>query len=74
VAMPTGHETTIGMKADHRVDAVFGFAVECPIEVNDAIVADGNAYLVRSVLPRDYGTDETQVLAERVVNLNLATS
>jgi hypothetical protein len=74
IAAPSGHETTIGMKADHRVDAVLGFAAECPIEVDDAVVVEGASYLVRAVLPRNYGTNEVQVYAERNVNLNLATS
>jgi hypothetical protein len=73
VAVPTGHEVTVGMKADHRVDSVLGFAAECPIDVHDAVVVDGASYLVRAVLPRNYGTNEVQVFAERNVNLNLTT-
>lgn len=64
-ANPTGHETTTGMQADHRVDAVFGFAANAPVTEDGAIVCESVEYLVRAVLPRDYGRDEVQVYAER---------
>jgi hypothetical protein len=70
---PTGREVTTGMQADHRVDAVFGFDAAAAITTDDAILCDGASYLVRAVLPRDYGRDELQVYAERVVELALST-
>jgi len=70
----SGREVTTGMQPDHRVDAVFGFAAEVPVAVDDAIICDGQSYLVRAVLERDYGTDEYQVYAERVAELVLSTS
>jgi hypothetical protein len=70
---PSGREVTIGMKAAHRVDAVFGFAAHVPITVDDAILCDGASYLVRAVLERDYGRDEVQVYAERDMELALST-
>jgi len=69
---PTGREVTTGMQPDHRVDAVFGFAAEVPVTVDDAILCDGASYQVRVVLQRDYGRDELQVLAERVAELALS--
>jgi hypothetical protein len=63
---PTGEEVTTGMKADHRVDAVFGFAGTVLVTENSALVCDSVEYLVRAVLPRDYGRDELLVYAERV--------
>jgi hypothetical protein len=68
----TGREVTTGMQPDHRVDAVFGFAAEVPVAVDDAILCDGESYLVRAVLKRDYGRDELQVYAERVAELILS--
>jgi hypothetical protein len=64
-ANPTGSETTLGMQAEHTFDAVIGFAAEAPVTEDGAIVIDGVEYLVRSILPRDYGRDEVQVLADR---------
>lgn len=62
---PTGRENTTGMKAEHRVDAVFEFAAAAPVTENGAIQEGGVDYLVRAVLPRQYGVDARQVLAER---------
>jgi hypothetical protein len=74
-AVPTGKEVTVGMKADHRIDAVFGFAAQAPVSEHGAIVCDGVQYLIRAVLDRDYGRDEVQVYAERAVeSLTLAAS
>lgn len=64
-AAPTGREVTTGMQADHRVDAVLGFAAEAPVTEDGAVVIESTEYLVRAVLPRDYGRDEVQVYAER---------
>jgi hypothetical protein len=71
---PTGREVTTGMQPDHRVDAVFGFDAAVPVAVDDAIHCDGVSYVARAVLPRDYGRDEVQVLAERTVEQVLSTS
>lgn len=62
---PTGTETTLGMKAEHRVDIVVGLAAAAPVSENGALQIDAVDYLVRAVLPKEYGTDEVQVLAER---------
>ena len=71
---PSGREVTTGMQPDHRVDAVFGFAAEVPIAVDDAIVCDGDSFVVRALLSRDYGRDEVQVYAERTAELTLSTT
>jgi hypothetical protein len=73
-AAPTGREITIGMKPEHRIDAVFGFAAEVPVGILDGIICGGVSYRVRAVLPRDTGVDETQVYAERVAELALSTT
>lgn len=75
-AMPTGREVTTGMKPEHRVDAVFNFAANVPVDIHSAIVLNNGtdqeeAYMVRAVLVRDYGRDEVQVLAERIAELIL---
>lgn len=70
---PSGREVTTGMKAGHRVDAVFEFSAECPVAFNDAILCDGESYWVRAVLNRDYGQDAVQVLAERDPDLTLTS-
>jgi hypothetical protein len=72
---PSGREVTVAMKAEHRIDAVFGFAAHAPVTENGAIVCDSVSYLVRAVLERDYGRDEVQVYAERAAEtLNLVAS
>ena len=71
---PTGREVTTGMQPDHRVDAVFVFARTSPVAVDNAIECDGESFLIRAVLTRDYGHDEVEVYAERVAELELATS
>lgn len=73
-AQPTGREVTTGMQAEHRVDAVFGFHAEAPVTINGAIHCEGESFLVRAILPRDYGTDEIQVFAERQVGQTLTAS
>jgi hypothetical protein len=70
----TGREVTTGMQPDHRVDAVFGFAAACPVAFDDALHCDGQSYSVRAVLERDYGRDEVQVYAERVVEQVLSNT
>jgi hypothetical protein len=75
-ALPTGREVTVGMKPEHRLDAVLGFAAYVDLVPDSAIVlndgtADEEAYIVRAVLPRDHGRDEVQVLAERIAELIL---
>jgi hypothetical protein len=67
-AIPTGEEVTTGMKAEHRLDAVIGFAAVAPVTEDGAIRIDSVDYLVRAILKRDYGRDEIQVLAERAPN------
>jgi len=63
---PTGREATVGMKADERISAVLGFSAHAPVD-RDCLVQIGTTqYWVRSVLARDYGRDELQVLAEFV--------
>lgn len=66
-----GQEVTTGMQPDHRVDAVFGFAAACSLAVNDAIYCQGASYQVRAILPKEYGTNENQVLVERTTELRL---
>ena len=68
VSQPDGNETTIGMKAEHRVDAILGFAAHAPVTENGAVVVDSVEYLVRAILAKQYGTDELQVEAERAAN------
>lgn len=62
----SGRENTVGMKADERIDEVIGFAAEVPVDRDALVSIDGVQFWVRSVLPRDYGRNEVQVLAERV--------
>lgn len=65
--VPTGFEPTVGMRPEERVDAVLGFAGEVTGVTRDSLVLIGTTqYMVRSVLPRDYGTDEIQALCENV--------
>lgn len=68
-ANPTGRETTLGMQAEHSFDAVLGFAAEAPVTEDGAVVIEDVEYLVRAILPRDYGRDDVQVLAERAANV-----
>lgn len=68
-ANPTGRETTLGMQAEQRFDAVLGFAAEAPVTEDGAVVIESVEYLVRAILPRDYGRDDIQVLAERAANV-----
>ena len=64
-AQPSGRESTLVRAPEHRVDAVFSFAAEAPVDQDMLLVVDGVQYLVRAVLSRDYGRDEVQVLAEK---------
>jgi hypothetical protein len=64
-AQPTGREVTTGMKAEHRLDAVLGFAAVAPVTEDGAVQIDSVDYLVRAMLDRDYGRDEVQVYVER---------
>jgi hypothetical protein len=70
---PTGRETTVGAAPAHHVDAVFGFAAVAPAQVDGAILCDGESFVIRAVLARQYGRDELQVHAERNAELVLAT-
>lgn len=54
------------MKADERIDAVLEFSVEAPVNRDCLVQINSEQFWVRSVLSRDYGRDELQVLAERV--------
>jgi hypothetical protein len=74
IAAPSGKEVTPAMKADHRVDAVFGFSAAVSIDEHSAIDCNGKSYLVRAVLARDYGRDDQQVLAEHDPALRLTAS
>lgn len=62
---PSGREATIGMKPEHRVDALFGFAAEVTLTAGGLILCDGVQYRIRALLDRDYGRNEVQVLAEK---------
>lgn len=65
-SLPTGRELTVGMKPEHRVDAVFSFSAAVTALTTDSlIVEDGVQYAVRAVLPRDHGHDEIKALCER---------
>ena len=64
--VPSGRETTTGMKADERIDAVLEFSAQAPVQRDCLVEIDSQQYMVRSVLRRDYGRDELQVLAEFV--------
>lgn len=74
----SGHEVTTGMQPDHRVNAVFVFSKHAPLESPDGfnvgIDCDGASYLIRSIMPRDYGHDEVQVEAERIAEMELTAS
>ena len=70
--VPSGREVTTGAAPGHRTDAVFGFAVEAPVQLDGAILCDGEGYVIHAVLPRDYGRDEVQVLAARNADVQLA--
>lgn len=73
-AVPTGREATLVAHADHRADAVFGFAAECPVTENSLLYDGTTRWLVRAVLPRDYGRDEVQVLADRTNDAHTLTN
>ena len=63
---PTGNEPTVGMKPEERIDAVIGALSEMPVNRDSIIVIDTNQYRVLSVLPRDQGRDEHQMLCQDV--------
>jgi hypothetical protein len=62
--IPTGNEPTIGMKPDERLDAVIGLLAEVPVNRDSIIVIGTAQYRVLSVLPRDQGRDEHQLLCQ----------
>lgn len=65
--VPTGFEPTVGMRPEERVDAVIGFHAEVTGVNRDSLILIGTTqFMVRSVLPRKYGTDEIQCLCENV--------
>lgn len=64
-SVPTGREVAVGMRPEHRIDAVFGFAAAVTLTNDGLLVCDGSQYLIRAILDRDYGRDEVQVLAEK---------
>lgn len=72
----SGREVTTGMQPDHRIDAVFVFSAYAPVidpgGSDIAIECDGASYLIRAVLPRDYGHDAVEVHAERIAEMELA--
>lgn len=65
VSQPTGREVTVGMRPEHRIDVILGFAAHAPVEVPGASRVAGVLYLHRAILNRDYGRDEVQVYAEK---------
>jgi len=69
-----GTERTVAAKPEHTDHEVFGFAAEVTVTVNDALLIDGETFVVRSLESRRYGIAETQVHAERVTNLVLTTT
>ena len=77
--IPTGHEPTVGMKPEERLDAVIGLLAEVPVNRDSLIVIPGEdveapldgtegypQFRVLSVLPRDHGRDEHQLLCQDV--------
>lgn len=71
-AEPSGRERTLVATAQHDIDAVFEFHDYVPVSDNGLIVADNEAFLIRSIQPRTNGRAEVQVFAERTVDvLNL---
>jgi hypothetical protein len=78
-AIPRGDESTVGVRPEHRVDAVIELSAAVPIDSNSAIIIErgttrAETYMVRSILRRDYGRDVLQVLAERVADRVLTTT
>lgn len=67
-------ESTTGMKAEHHVDMTFEFGAEAPANVDSAIDCDGESFVVRKVVSRDYGINCLIVEAERKVGLTLTAS
>jgi hypothetical protein len=74
---PSGKEVTTGLKAEHRIDAVWSFDDHVVIPENGALKINGEVYLVRAVMPRRVAR-EVQVYAELVrgdqSTVNLAES
>lgn len=63
-ATPTGRETTVGMAQATGMQAVFGFSAHSPVAATGLVRdEDGRYWLVETVLDRDYGRDDLQVLA-----------
>ena len=62
---PGGHEATIGLGAEHKVDGVIALADEAVVTENDVLLDEDDViYEVRAVLPRQM-LAETHVLVER---------
>lgn len=62
---PSGHEATVGLGAEHRMDGVIALSDEATVTVNDLLQDEAGAlYEVRAVLPRPM-LAETHVVVER---------
>lgn len=62
---PNGHEATVGLGAEHRVDGIIVLSDEAVVDEDCVILDDADAiYEVRAVLPRRMRA-ETHVLVER---------
>ena len=62
---PSGHETTIGLGAEHRVDGIVVLSDEVTVTEHDVLVDQSDVvFEVRAVLPRVMRR-ETHVLVER---------
>lgn len=65
-AVPSGRETVVGARPEHRLDAEFLFPKSTSAVTNDAlIVSAGVQYHVRAIKPRDHGTNELLVECEK---------
>jgi hypothetical protein len=62
---PTGHEFSPGMTEEHVVDVLAVFGPRVPMTEDGAFEVDGVEYYVRSILPRENGHDDLQVLGQR---------
>jgi hypothetical protein len=62
---PSGHEATVGLGAEHRVDGIIALHEEAVVTVDDVILDEADAvYEVRAVLPRQTHAEQ-HVLVER---------
>ena len=64
-SFPDGHEVTVGMKPEYRVEGKLGFSVAAPVIAEKGVAVlmiDTLAiYIVQTVLPREQGQYEQQV-------------